>query len=193
MQSISSSAVRAGRAEHGRIVRVVFRAAASLLLGLGGFGIAGAPACGDPATCGGNIDRACSDFSTDECPKAPGCHAVPGRCASVEEQGCVCASSGNTCKSGCDCAGDEASCRSNVASTGIGSPEIQQCMWDGSTCKSLCPPITTPDACRAQQVAGCTWIECAGQPKGPCSAYSGDNCPTLLGCDRVAHSGLSLQ
>jgi hypothetical protein len=184
----------------GVIVRISLRVGSLLLFGAGGLGVVVAPACGEAPTCEGTITATCADLASDLCAQAQGCHVVPGTCdsfcaANLTEVSCTpsCKWNGEACKSPCDTALDEPKCRSYTTSMGGGSPEIAECQWESGVCKSPCPALTGHDACVAHSGARCAWTTCAGEPKGPCSAYSGDACPTFLGCDRKTHSGVSTQ
>jgi hypothetical protein len=180
-------------------VRRALRSVTVVMLGVGACSTLSAPACGGGDTCGGTISSSCADLDVASCAKAQGCHTVPGTCTSLcETPGVNCATSGcqlvgGACKPHCEGVTDEATCLSFTASVGIGSPEVHECEWGADGCKSPCGTFTTHDACQAERVAGCLWTECAGAPKGPCSSYSGSDCPTFLGCDRTSHPSYSAQ
>ena len=175
------------------------RVMAASAFAVGTFGVLNAPGCGGSDTCEGQMSSSCANLDADLCAKAKGCHVEPGRCLPFcETPGVNCATSacfrsGNDCKSRCEGAADETMCASIMASLGGGAAPVQICQWGADGCKSPCASFTTVSECNAEPVLGCNWIECGGTPQGPCSSYSGDECPTFLGCDRVSHPGYSTQ
>lgn len=163
-----------------------------------------APACGGGATCDGSMWLTCEALKPDWCAKAKGCFAVEGRCGHIcaehTDQGTCdqdsCIWDGSACQSSCGNGDTEEECLSFLVSspgTLDAAASIPDCVWDGQKCVSPCPSFTTSEQCMANPLYSCHWFACAGTPKGPCSSYSGDDCPTFLGCDRTDHPIISTQ
>ena len=185
-----------------RVLERVLRAMTLLGFAFGACGLLGASGCSGATggyTCEGQISTECADLNGDLCAKAKGCHATPGNCVHLcEAPGTNCETSGCFASAtGCQarCAGDmdETSCTAEMASLGGGSAPVQICNWGADGCTSPCASLKSNGDCAAQRVKGCIWLGCDGTPQGPCSSYSGNDCPTFLGCDRVAHPLYSAQ
>ena len=136
----------------------------------------------------------CSSLAPEQCSADVGCPAaatpvcvdVGYACAISIFDGTAC--SGAKCqrggKLGCDtvCEGapDEAACAK------VGG----LCAWLDGRCTTPCQTLTDHDSCRAG--SGCLWLACSGKPRA-CEEFSGDACPTWLGCDRVKTYAYSAQ
>jgi hypothetical protein len=156
-------------------------------------GVFGASGCSQTFSCTGELTGVCSGLDSSTCGKTVGCHGVKGSCLSQ----CVapgascpddsCRSTDGTCASLCDGILDESSCGSLTSPLGVSGLGLHECVWDANDgCKSPCAAITGAKACDEQAAAGCVWVACGGKPLDSCSSYSGDDCPTSLGCDRTS-------
>ena len=141
------------------------------------------PGCNssDP-TCAGHIDLTCQVLG-EECLQTVSCTPSSPRCGSRCEQvgnetACQfdCKWIGSRCAESCATAHTEAACGT------IGST----CSWTGTECATPCAALATQEQCLQGSPASCIWITCDGKPQ-PCESYSGSECPTRLGCERVKH------
>jgi hypothetical protein len=143
---------------------------------------------GKTYSCQGSISRTCESLASEDCARSPGCVlAAVGRCASW------CAS--NTNQPSCTnslCIWDAGQCNPPCSTLDVAKCATDsECVVVGKACVNRCSSIQDESGCAAQP--SCHWMACSGVPKGPCSAYSGDDCPTILGCDRVVHYPYSTQ
>jgi hypothetical protein len=166
---------------------------------VGWCGVFGAPACSKTYSCTGDfMYKDCSRITdAATCTQVHGCHTRKPTCLNGCDVGIGCDDPAAVCGhiSGCSspCAGvlDETECTDFTASLGAGGPSIHQCEWStdgadgGGSCQSVCLPLNSEKSCAEQASAGCTWVVCEGTVKDDCSSYSGDECPTSLGCDRT--------
>jgi hypothetical protein len=139
----------------------------------------------------------CSRLDADTCTHVHGCHTRKAGCVNGCDVGIGCDVAGSclvdtsgTCTSLCAGAQQD-DCNGLTASLGVGGPSLHECEWTtdgadgGTTCQSVCPPLKSEKSCSQQSAAGCAWVVCEGTVKDDCSSYSGDECPTSLGCDRT--------
>jgi hypothetical protein len=170
------------------------RILAAAALALGACGLFGASGCTQTFSCTGDMTGTCTDLGSSACAEVHGCHAVKGACmnlcdtpgASCSDPGCR--TSGDGCSSICDGVLDQSTCTAQTASLGSNGLSLAECVWDSDSgsCKSPCAAQGNSRACDAESAAGCVWVECTGVPKDGCDSYSGDDCPTDLGCDRTS-------
>lgn len=147
------------------------------------------PGCGTgpSETCEGTISRSCEEVPGDACVHTKPCSPTPSRCVSVCETGARCVSATCSCNSG-RCFEIDGECRSRCE-----SPEDQDsctdlnldCVWQEARCASGCESFSDATTCFDQ--SHCFWIECTGELPQSCTEFSGEDCPTALGCDRVKH------
>jgi hypothetical protein len=159
-------------------------------LALGWCGIFGVPGCSHQFSCVGDFVGTCSDLDSSTCTTVHGCRTIKATCMTgCEAAGASCPercdSAGGGCASPCDAIIDQSTCESVAAMSGLA---LHQCVWDSdaNTCGSPCGTFKTSKTCGQESGAGCVWIECTGTPKDSCDSYPGDNCPTVLGCDRTS-------
>jgi hypothetical protein len=136
----------------------------------------------------------CSSLAPEQCSADIGCPAaatplcvdVGYSCARkvFDEVPCLgehCRPGGTLgCTTTCEGAADEATC----------AKEGGRCAWLDGKCMTPCQMLTDHDSCRA--TAGCLWLACGGKPRA-CEEFSGDACPTWLGCDKVKSYAYSAQ
>jgi hypothetical protein len=165
-------------------------------LGFGWCGVFGAPACSKTYSCTGDfMYKDCSRLDSATCTKVHGCRRRTPTCVTGCDVGIGCGTADclnppGTCTSLCAGA-QEDDCNGLTSSLGVGGPALHQCEWNadgadgGASCQSVCSPLTSEKSCSQQASAGCVWVVCEGTVKDDCSSYSGDECPTYLGCDRT--------
>jgi hypothetical protein len=165
------------------------------LLLLGGVGVALTTAsCGSPGfRCEGKPSK-CSSLTPERCSEDLGCPAaatplcvsVGYACALSQFDGTACEASNcerdenQSCRPVCAGASDAATCSRSGAS----------CLWLDGACTTLCETLTDVVSCRAGP--SCLWLACSGKPRA-CEEFSGDACPTWLGCDKVKTYAYSAQ
>ncbi len=159
-------------------------------------------ACNTGDTCSGTMSMTCNMLAPDKCEKVQGCSSLPGRCApdcewATSQSACRCDwdDTRSVCGSTCDKHITQETCLADAIDLPghLNDPPTPICTWDGTKCASICPSQTTEADCNAQNAINCVWLACKGTPKGPCSSYSGDDCPTFLGCDLNKHYVYSAQ
>ena len=159
-----------------------------LVLSLGGV------ACGDTGyVCEGNHGT-CSEVAPEHCEQVGFSLASTPVCVT---RGYACEMSnldGSECKSS-NCFRDQnGSCRTICSALDNAVACAQKggkCQWLGETCTTKCETISDASDCAAD--ASCLWLSCGGMPRD-CGSFSGDECPTFIGCERVKRgSGYSTQ
>lgn len=150
--------------------------------------------CGSPGyRCEGK-PRKCSNLPPSRCSAEVGCPAaakpvcvrIGYGCAVSDFDGIPCP--GLTCEVDANqrcntvCAGllDEAACTAKGGA----------CEWLNGTCTTSCEVIGDADTC--EQTPNCDWLACSGKPLA-CEEFSGDSCPTWLGCDKIEGHAYSAQ
>lgn len=144
------------------------------------------PACETATyTCEGEPFQ-CTWLLPEKCAAMPGCYSVAQPACESQSFGCVppnvepdkvcgaptCYHDGQSCRPICERYEDQSQCESTSLA----------CVWANGRCTTECNLLDTRSSC--EQGVNCAWYSCAGTPK-PCSEYSGDACPTELGCERV--------
>lgn len=167
----------------------------ALCFAVGCGGVFGAPACSKTYSCTGEfMYKDCSRLDADTCTHVHGCRTRKAACVNGCDVGIGCGTEdclASPCASRCTGA-ERDDCAGLTASLGVAAPSLHLCTWTtdgadgGESCQSVCPPLKSEKSCSEQSAAGCTWVACEGTVKDDCSSYSGDECPTSLGCDRTS-------
>lgn len=164
----------------------------ALLIAVGGSAMLFTASCGGPGyRCEGHADVTCAKLDDDRCSMTRGCtltqeaRCIAGgvSCEGKTPNTCnpkYCIEKGGTCLTICAAQPDEAAC---VDQGGT-------CVWIDGRCTSNCELITAPDACEADRLCG--WRGCQGTPLA-CDQYSGDECPTWIGCEKNKSFAYSTQ
>jgi hypothetical protein len=155
--------------------------------------LASAAACGSTdETCGAVIWRTCKLVAATDCAATTGCSLSVPHCGPSCENAVV----PNSCEAA-GCLWEPSNCRSacSLADGAEACAALSQCSWSGQSCVDSCALRATEHDCSAPGHDGataCTWFPCGGETKA-CSAYSLQDCPTLLGCEHVKHPVISAQ
>jgi len=166
------------------------RLLALLLAGTAAFGLFAASCEGPSYTCEGRAWKTCSMLPADQCAATDGCElretprcVEGGVTCDGEGAGCdrsFCVLKEGTCATICGAEADEGAC----------SKRSSTCVWADDRCTTDCELLDAAADCQA--AAHCKWLTCRGQPR-PCEEFSGDRCPTWLGCDKIKHFAYSAQ
>jgi hypothetical protein len=175
------------------------RSAIAICFAFGWCGVFGAPACTKTYSCTGDFEtKSCTGLDASTCAQVHGCRARKPTCVNGCDVGVNCDQDGacahvnGACTALCATAFGSEDCSELTASLGVGGPAIHECEWTndgadgGSSCESVCLPLSSEKDCAEQSAAGCAWVVCEGTANDDCSSYSGDDCPTYLGCDRTS-------
>lgn len=150
--------------------------------------------CGSPSyRCEGRPGR-CSALRPDRCSADIGCPAIGTPVCVQAVYGCALSNlDGTSCK-GPTCELDDKQVCRTVCS---GLPDEASCVkkggacaWLNGSCTTPCEVLTDMESCDAG--TNCLWLACGGQPRA-CDEFSGDACPTWLGCDKVEGHAYSAQ
>jgi hypothetical protein len=140
---------------------------------------------GDPRPCTWLLPETCAIATGCFAVEVPACEPMGFACVPANVEGTTCASAtcyedGPSCRPICEQYADRQSCEATTIA----------CIWAEDRCTTECGLLPTLEAC--DQGRNCAWASCAGTPRA-CDRYSGDECPTHLGCERVTHHAISAQ
>jgi hypothetical protein len=167
-----------------RVSTIVLATGWTLLVGFGAAGCSG-----KTYTCAGNPNP-CKLLTPGQCDKAEGCHPIAASCEpaafdciGVSDAGChglTCFFTEGTCRPICQKFTTQSQCEGTSVA----------CFWIDGACTTKCQQNQTETDC--SRGTNCAWYACEGTPKS-CEQYPGDQCPTWLGCEQIAHYPYSTQ
>jgi hypothetical protein len=182
---VRSQVTRLERAASGwtrRLVRLV-------LMLITGVGLSTVSCSGESYVCEGNSGP-CGGLTPEHCQERVGCHSAEQPVCVTLGYGCALSDLNGTSCSSSNCFRDDSGkCRtvcSALVTESACATEGGGCRWIGGQCTTPCETIN--DAAQCESNRDCTWLSCGGTPRD-CEEFSGDECPTWLGCEQARRGG----
>jgi hypothetical protein len=160
-----------------------------VLLLLTGMGLS-TISCGSArSVCEGNSGH-CGRLTPEHCQERVGCRLAEQPICVTRGYGCALSDLNGTPCSSSNCFRDgSGGCRtvcSALETEDACATEGGGCRWIDGACTTACEAIDDATKCTSNN--DCTWLSCGGKARD-CEEFSGDECPTWLGCERAERGG----